>query len=139
MSIWTHVAGVIRIDGLDEDFNWDELLGKEVGYNDSYDVWEDAGSHPNEYMPCGSEGSLEKSIWKNPDEHCLAAYTVSVFGDLRDYDDLDAIVKWFEQVCKKLWVRNAVLTAECENGRVVNVYWDSETDKLVQSYSKEEK
>ena len=52
----------------------------------------------------------------------MAAYTVSIFGDLRDHDDVDEIIYWFEEKCKALkedknvpfWIRQAVITVENE-------------------------
>ena len=116
MSNWTHVAGIIRIDGLvyfgEPDF--DEIIGKECLWESPEAVWKDAKDHPEKYLPMGSEGSLQKSVWVNPDKSCLASYTVSVFGDLRDHNNADAIVEWFKGKCKSMWVRNAVITVENE-------------------------
>jgi hypothetical protein len=138
MSVWTHVAGIIRADGININDNapqpdWDKIVGKEVLWASGTDVWEEYENHPERFMPCGSEGSLKKVIWTNPNKHSMAAYTISVFGDLRDYGDLDAIAKWFEDTCKQLWIRNAVLTVECELGSRLTAYWDTEHDKLIQT------
>ena len=118
MSNWTHVAGIIRVDGFrvgaDTDPDWDNILGKELRYNDGYDKWEEAEDYPEHFMPLGSEGSLEKSIWTNPDKNCLAAYTVSIFGDLRDHDDPDEIIAWFKDKCDKMFVRQAAITVKNE-------------------------
>ena len=142
MSVWTHVAGIIRVDGFrlnesDPEPNWDELIGKELNWDDDSEVREVREIRKNyhkcseEFMPCGSEGSLKKVIWKNPDKNSLASYTVSVFGDLRDYDDLVKIEKWFTKVCSKLWVRDAVITADCELGSRFTAHWDETKEKLV--------
>ena len=133
MSIWTHAAGTVRVDGLDRDLSWDEVFGKVLRYGDG-EAWEELDKNPEAFMPFGSEGSLERSVWENPDECCLASYTVSVFGDLRDYDDIDAVLDWFEGACKKLWVRNAVLEVECETGRSAVAYWNDEKEELVRHY-----
>lgn len=120
MSNWTHVAGIIRVDHLrldkDDELDFDEIFGKECHYSDDYSVWDDWGKNPNIYMPGGSEGTLRKSIWKNPDENCMAAYTVSVFGDLRDHYSADEIINWFKSICSDLgmWVRNAVIVVNNE-------------------------
>ncbi len=130
MSVWTHVAGIIRVDD-NNKLDWDKIIGKELNWGDPYEKWADCDKNPEEFMPCGSEGSLNKVIWENPDKSCLASYTVSVFGDLRDYGDLIEIEDWFCKVCSKLWVRNAVITAECELGSRFTAYWDGEKEKLV--------
>jgi hypothetical protein len=118
MSNWTHVAGIIRVDGFrfdtDTEPDWESILGKELRYEDGYDKWEEAEDHPEHFMPLGSEGSLEKSIWTNPDKCCAAAYTVSIFGDLRDHDDPDAIIEWFKDICSKMFVRQAAITVKNE-------------------------
>lgn len=116
MSTWTHVAGVVRVDairiGTIAEPNWDDIFGKECAYEESRSVWHDLDEHPEKYMPCGSEGTLQKVVWTNPKEHYVAAYTVSIFGDLRDWYDVNAIVEWFKKIVTNddLNVRNAVIT-----------------------------
>lgn len=131
MSVWTHVAAVFRIDGIKlkeakhgsingvVKIDWDKITGKAI-YDgdwiseDDYeqqklkDSWDDYKKHPRRYMPAGSEGSLQRLLWINPDGYCLAHYTVTVFGDLRDYDDYEAIHKWFDEVCDRCYIRQAV-------------------------------
>lgn len=117
MSDWTHVAAIFRVDGIraiapDPDF--DEVFGKECLFESPVEVWDDANEHPEAYLPLGSEGTLEKSVWVNPDRSCMAAYTVSVFGDLRDFSSIDEIMEWFERCCGKCWIRQAAITVENE-------------------------
>ena len=117
MSTWTHVAGVVRADairiGTIAEPNWDDVFGKECLWEADLEVWKDADEHPEKYMPCGSEGTLQKVVWTNPKETCIPAYTVGIFGDLRDWYDVDAIIGWFKKIVTNddlLWVRNAVIT-----------------------------
>lgn len=119
MSNWTHVAGIIRMDsirGFASEPNFDELIGKEVRFEDEVKVWDDAEENPDKYLPIGSEGSLEKSVWINPDESHCAAYVISIFGDLRSHDSAEEIVEWFKNKVTKIeegefgWVRQAVIT-----------------------------
>jgi len=106
MSVWTHVAGVIRVDalpalGLKPDF-------KKIFIKKLWDE-EDEGECN---MPYGSEGSLDYRIIENKDKTSLAAYTVVIFGDLRDRgtEDLDNIKNWWEKTLKEFnMVRQAVL------------------------------
>ena len=118
MSNWTHVAGIIRVDafrfGNDITKDFDKIIGKECLWDSPTEVWDDADDNPDEYLPMGSEGSLQKSIWINPDKHSMDSYTISIFGDLRDHDNVKEIIDWFKEKCKKLWVRNAVITVENE-------------------------
>ena len=125
MSNWTHVAGIIRIDAFrfnDYDPDFDRLIGKECLWESPKNVWDDAENNPDKYLPMGSEGSLQKSVWFNPDANCLASYTVSIFGDLRDHDSTKEIIDWFKKICKKVWVRNAVITVT--NERYGTETWD---------------
>ena len=125
MSIWTHVAGIIRVDHIpslanedvldltpDKELDFDTIMGKELRWEDDSDIWEDAEKHPEKYMPYGCEGSLQKSVWVNPHDSYVARYTVSIFGDLRCHDDVDGVIEWFKSVCSKVWVRNATIVVE---------------------------
>ena len=119
MSNWTHVAGIIRVDRIRvdddaEELDFDEILGKECLSDSPSKVWDDALKNPDKYMPMGSEGSLQKSVWENPDRGCVDSYTVSIFGDLRDHDSISEIIDWFIKKCNLLWIRNAVITVENE-------------------------
>ena len=135
MSIWTHVAGVIRIDDFrlkgENTPDFDELIGVECQWNDSFSVWDEQEVHPEKFLPMGSEGSLQKTIWINPHTSSLAAYTVTIFGDLRDYEDPDKIIEWFKNKCKtienKYIIRQATITAETEFIKTVN--WTYEEDE----------
>lgn len=131
MSNWTHVAGIIRVDGIRmddiEEIDFDEIIGKECIWGSPKEVWKDAVENPNKYLPMGSEGSLQKSIWENPKKDCLDAYTISIFGDLRDHHSTSDIIEWFKEKCKLLWVRNAVITVYNEwNGTETYTYEESE-------------
>lgn len=154
MSVWTHVAGIIRVDSMRafyDDIEEDkaefrilnEAIGRECDYESDSAVWADLDKHQNLYMPCGSEGTLKKSIWVNPDPSYMSAYTISVFGDLRDFDNVEEVAEWFINACKKieslkcddaampkLWIRNAVIIAECEDGKskIVAYHADEEDD-----------
>lgn len=119
MSNWTHVAGVIRVDYMKWDdipeLDFDELLGKECLWDSGYEVFEDSDKHPELYLPMGSEGSLQKSVWVDPDDSHIPRYTVSIFGDLRDHDSCDEIIEWFKNKCKLIGsVRQATITVDNE-------------------------
>lgn len=114
MSNWTHVAAIFRVDGFYHDYDFTKIFGKELNFNDSKDKWRVSEKHPEQFLPLGSEGSLKMSIWENPDCSCVAAYTVSIFGDLRDHNSIDEIINWFDEKCKGIWIRQAVITVENE-------------------------
>ena len=113
MSNWTHVVGTIRIDCLrgfcEDEPDFDEIFGKECRWKDDNSIWNDAEENPQNYLPMGSEGSLHKIVWENPDKSHISSYMVTVFGDLRDHDYPEDIIDWFKGICSKLWVRNAVI------------------------------
>lgn len=104
MSNWTHVAGIIRVDCLPiEDLDFDGLIGEEWHFGDEFYIPKTG------FLPDGSEGSLYKSVWEDPDGS-IPRYTVSIFGDLRDREDPQEIIDWFKEKCKNLWVRQAIIT-----------------------------
>ena len=133
MSNWTHVAGIIRVNAFRFDDNitkdFDKIIGKECLWDSPTEVWDDADDNPDKYLPMGSEGSLQKSIWINPDKHSMDSYTISIFGDLRDHDNVKEIIDWFKEKCKQLWVRNAVITVENEYYGTETYTWTGEEDE----------
>jgi hypothetical protein len=124
MSIWTHVAALIRIDGLPdimpEKYNEDnlrKLLGKQVLFDDLY---EGRAEIDDDTLPNGSEGSLHLDIHKY--NTGMPWVAVSIYGDLRAYDSVDELAKWFEDKISLLEsndfsVRDYAITIECENGK----------------------
>lgn len=105
MSNWTHVAGIIRVDAFfSKEVDFDELIGEEWHYGDKFHL------SANGFLPDGSEGSLIKSVWEDTDSSNIARYTISVFGDLRDHHDPQAIIDWFKGKCENLPIRQAIIT-----------------------------
>lgn len=148
MSNWTHVAAIFRCDVLNDwsnlsneelDDTLDHIFGKRVpewpADIDDEKSWaefsaamEEASEHPELYVPCGSEGSLQLSVWENPDRSCAARYTVSVFGDLRDHHSNDAIKKWFFAACDKVrMLRQATCTSYNELNGTESWTWYSDS------------
>jgi hypothetical protein len=107
MSIWTHVAGVIRFDYL-LGLTPIPDCGETCSFEDDTNVWNKCT------VPCGSEGSLQVSTWENPCKSSLASLTVSIFGDLRDYDDDQAIIDYFNRITKEPMIRQACFTIGIE-------------------------
>lgn len=113
MSVWTHVAGVIRVDcihGIREpEFNKIFIKSLWGEYN------------PKCNMPSGSEGSLDFRVIENPDKSSIDAYTVVIFGDLRDFGaaNICVIEDWWNRVLEQCrMIRQAVLQIQPEDGDV---------------------
>lgn len=113
MSIWTHVSGCIRIDGL--EFLDDNIkssiksaFGKTCQWEDPKNVWDECT------VPCGSEGSIQYSVVKTGSENSLAWGLVYLWGDLRDYESPDEIFKWLQVACNDFWIRNCAVEIEVE-------------------------
>lgn len=113
MSQWTHVCGCIRVDAIrgiigDTPETLRIKLGKIVRFEDG---------NSESTMPCGSEGSIQYDIIVNPDKEDLAAYVVPIWGDLRDYSNVEGIKKWFNGVCDSIgMIRDAVISIDVEYG-----------------------
>ena len=130
MSMWTHVAAVARIDSFVENDDFSPVFGRECLAGDSREVWNEAQEHPERFLPMGSEGTLQMSVWINPQRNCLARYVVTVFGDLRDYQDGMGVIEWFKEKLKPLWVRQATITVDIGTSKALNWTYDPfETDQ----------
>lgn len=119
MSQWTHVNASFRLDSIGkiQDEKIIEIFGKQVGYRSMSNLEYDENyevKDKEKYLPMGSEGTLEMSIWHNTDKSCMTSTTVSVFGDLRDYGSFDEIEKWFNKCCGNFCVRQAICQVEVE-------------------------
>ena len=127
MSVWTHVAATFRLDnfrdimGLPEanDSIWSEIFGRECPWEADHETRKEQCVSPDKFLPCGSEGSLQISVWTNGDKSSLFRYVVSMFGDLRDFESYDDIEQWFNESCKRVdkfgfSVRQAVCAVKVE-------------------------
>lgn len=124
MSQWTHIAGTIRIDCFDHEGVEEQIknvLGKTWKYGD--DV-----APCIEYAPYGSEGSIQYTITENPEEASIAAFVVTVYGDLRDYDDDKKIITWFEKACNAFLIRQAVITIEVTSYKTIYGLYTGKSD-----------
>lgn len=115
MSQWTHIAGTIRIDTVDHE-GVKEQLKNVLGQ-----TWEcgDTVDPDTEYAPYGSEGSIQYTITENPNESCIAAFVVTFYGDLRNYDNDTKIIAWFEKACDAFYIRQATITIDVEGQKIV--------------------
>lgn len=109
MSTWAHVAGVIRVDDLrviptSVLADLKERLGPIKHYADDVD-------EETVKLPLGSEGSLQYSIYENPDKSTMTAYVITIWGDLRDYEETDSIAEWLKTTFdpNTTWIRQGVM------------------------------
>jgi len=105
MSIWTHVNGNIRFDGIEYN-NLPKV--------DDYDT------------PRGSEGPLEYHYQIVGTGFVMANLTI--WGDLRDYDDVEEIIDWIKNITKNALVRSGVIEINAENrdSKILMYYGDYE-------------
>lgn len=137
VSSWTHVAAVFRINrprvGMEGPSingyvkpSWDRITGKVIHYSDwlMYDTYEyeraerdyrEYHKHPNRFIPTGSEGSLQRLVHVQRSGNAVT-YVLTVYGDLRDYDDAEAIHEWFDNVCERCSIWQAVCACKV-NGK----------------------
>lgn len=94
MSQWTHVVGALRIDGLpfgENEVSMEEYMGVPAVWNDNTD-WDKCT------LPCGSEGSLRYQwIPSKGEPYSVNKGILIIWGDLRDYEDVDAIYEWIKK------------------------------------------
>jgi len=117
MSTWTHVCGVIRIDSI-------RIL------NESKSLYNIISDFQNMSPPYGSEGGLTITGWEDSDISSLAAFTISIHGDLRDYDDVEEIVDWIEKVIRlnNLDIRQGICDIQVGGGE--SFVWDFSLPKI---------
>lgn len=107
MSVWTHLAGIVRFDTL----------------RHGAVTIEKAAEFVRRDVPQGSELPVEFACHENPMRTALAAYVISFHGDLRGFgsgpNDIPALVQWMERIANGasalfLSIRQMVVTAEVE-------------------------
>ena len=114
MSHWTHVTGAIRVDGVPSLERKGKMLefvksclGKTCDFEGTEKEWKECT------VPRGSEGSIQYLLHEYSDG--LPWLIVSIWGDLRDYDDKEAIFHWFKRACDDLkMVRQGVILVDNE-------------------------
>lgn len=117
MSIWTHVNCCIRYDRIEGVMDYPPIESKIGNTYDPYSNDEVVDNRLSNFlMPFGSEGSLNFSVWKNPHKNSFPTYTVSIFGDLRDYDNVDELINYFKKITVDSgeMIRNAVMEIAVE-------------------------
>src|SRR5687768_7593286 len=124
MSVWTHVAGIVRLDGIKvlrpyTKKKVEEVFGKMVLYDDEEDT-------DQATVPYGSEGSLQYLVHEYGEG--LPWCVVSIWGDLRDYDRPGEVVGWLDRVLshKMMMVRSAVLEIYVEGDETQVYCWSKD-------------
>jgi len=134
MSQWTHVNGCIRLDGMPgfpehSKSRLVAVLGQTVRYDDDEDKWEGCT------VPMGSEGSIQYDIIENPSGNALSRYAVIIWGDLRDYEEVEKIATWFGEIINQ-WkmVRSAILEIDVEGkgAIILRTYHDEQCTLVVE-------
>lgn len=132
MSQWTHVAATIRFDALRFAGMGAPDLGKSCDFESDQGAWDVCD------VPCGSEGSLQTHLWTNPKDHDLAAYTATIWGDLRDYSSVDEVLDYLDRICAGQMVRQGVAEIAVEYRDTVIARFDSERSTWVRAIAEAE-
>lgn len=93
MSMWTHVAGIIRLDTIESS----QPLGR---YSVEHAI-EESFTCP----PCGSEGELHVSYTRTCYGNQMPWGYVIIWGDLRDFgeqDEVQIIKDWIDRALRDL-------------------------------------
>ncbi len=111
MSIWTHVTGVVRIDGHPMLFPKAKMerLKTILGPISTFDEPDDRCT-----IPAGSEGSLRYALIEYGSG--MPWVVLVIWGDLRDFDDASKVFMWMFDKIKEidLPIRDGVLQIEVE-------------------------
>lgn len=86
MSYWTHVCGIVRLDTAPNYNSKPQIKDFEIYFDD---------------IPIGSEEGLSFELNKVK-RIGWTEYQILIYGDLRDYTDLDYIIEWFKNFLNKL-------------------------------------
>jgi hypothetical protein len=102
MSQWTHVCGSIRYDAIRLDRSTADYCIKEInkllGTPWNYDDFEKEGFVKPNDIPSGSEGSIQYKIYENPELNHITSFNINIWGDLRDFTDLNEIKTWVNRI-----------------------------------------
>lgn len=106
MSTWTHITGTIRFDGI-ADLMPSPELGNTCNYSSEEKLWDSCN------VPCGSEGSLQHNLQTNPDS--MAKWVATFWGDLRDYEDEEEVINYFNRIVEGRMIRQGIFSFEVES------------------------
>lgn len=109
MSVWTHLNSSLRIDSLRHLMpDAEQRLRKCIEEN-------------------MIEGGLTYELWVNPQVNALAAFTLNIFGDLRDFDNDKAIEEFFQAIIdftikNSMCFRNSIIEIDVETHEHISFY-----------------
>jgi hypothetical protein len=115
MSVWTHVVGCIRLDGFPPESRVEDVK-RTLGPMCLWNKWDDSSR-----LPRGSEGSLQYRVIEYFTG--IPWVVVPIWGDLRDYSDVEAIRGWWggllrdiddEKKSRDFSLRDAILAVQVE-------------------------
>ena len=125
MSQWTHVNASIRFDGF--SFMKDTMISeKDLGQIINYDYdgeWDTK-------LPLGSEGSIEYTIVTTGSASSVANRAVVFTGDLRDYDDWEFILNYFNSIVEGRMIRSGVLEIDVEGQDSMVFAYSDDTEQF---------
>lgn len=120
MSQWTHVNAVIRFDGI-KGRTPDPNLGYTYHYNDPPE-----NSNRCD-VPCGSEGSLQYKLIELSGEG-LVRFVAVIWGDLRDYNDVEVIEEYLKRITKSQLIRSGIAEIVVERGKTRVLRYNQEKE-----------
>jgi len=117
MSVWTHVAGILRLNLNQGDRLTDEelieivkntlgvTLPRNIGDLETevgQKLWDEFEASEHK-VPCGAEGSLQYDIALTYDAHSTSRVVVTIWGDLRGvgYIDMPSIERWLKKSLRR--------------------------------------
>lgn len=132
MSEWTHLTGCIRIDTMPniDDNIFISILKQKFGNTWSLKVVD--SRYELCTIPKGSEGSVQYNILKTGSGSSLSWGLITIWGDLRDYDDPEEIFKWIKESCNSLdfWIRSCCVEVNVNHSKQYLIHKDK-TDEIV--------
>ena len=133
MSVWTHIDGIIRIDGLPSEeglnkikdiFGPMALVSSEKMTNEDWNKYKE--NYKNTKLPKGSEGSIQYKIIEYDTGFPYLA--IPIWGDLRDYgkEKIGEIEEWINFIVEQInltfyIIRSFIIlvnTENCENNMI---------------------
>jgi len=83
-----------------------------TAFGPSHDYYDDGYDSENTQVPGGSEGTLKYEVIRSGDASSISWGFISIYGDLRDFGNINQITSWITDSLDKLtefgiWVRQS--------------------------------